>query len=560
MWRIGSIRSKEENRGDENRSLPPHNSLTAEDRQSMITFVRTFLQSDRLKEESGGQAEGTDLPDVGRSVTLSVAFWIDGALRGCRIVHQKPLREALRQAAFQAIRDSRFKPVGEEELNEARIEIVVLIPSEKMPVYRLRERKEIDPEKAYRVSYENRQGWLLPEVFNCLRFRGMDDFLRTLITEKAGLRIDRRCLIRAEIETFSVDDFIESEEKKQVFSLFGPLVTDGLRYDSFDGRCLGDLEAMSHRAASQLLRIQEEDGNIPPIIDPLSGKMKQVDWVRLALAAVALESFGKATETEEYRIAARKAGEYVWRYGYDHPYLDTYTRTLCRVYYAEYLLVSGREEEAKSIAWELSNQVHLLRFEPIFFLKAASLLLSFEEKEFLGTAEKLFGSVWDDFSKKRDRGEYIELARFPELIVVAEKLFMMTRESRYREKSIRVTEWFIAQQHVRGSFPSATGSGFSYTRGTGKIFEVLALHPHEYRESLLRVFGWLRSMQYSGENAFFVRPEHRKKVLGGFRHDVFNQEVWIDASSHVLLGSSRILQAMKQKNPDKGDFVVEKFI
>lgn len=554
MKGIGFFRSKKGGRSDEGESSRPCRlCLSAEDRQSMFAFVRAVLC------DSDGRFEGSDkkvadiiLPDGDRSVTLSVAFWISGVLRGCRIVHQQPLREALRQAAFQAIRDSRFKPVEKEELGEARIEITLLTPWKTVPVHRLREQKEIDPEKAYRISYKDRQGWLLPEVFNCLRFRGMDDFLRTLITEKAGLRIDRRCLAQAEIEMFAVDDFIESEGKKRVYSLSGPLVmTDDHQYVSFDGRCIEQLETMSHQAASQLLGIQEEDGNIPPVIDPLSGKMKQVDWVRLALAAVALESWGKATETEEYRIAARKAGEYVWKYGYDHPYLDTYTRTLCRVYYAEYLLVSGREEEAKSIAWDLSKQTHSFRFEPIFLLKAASLLLSFEEKEFLGAAEKLFRSVWDDFSKKRDRGEDIELARFPELVVVAEKLFMGTYENRYREEFAQAIEWFVSQQHTQGSFPSVTESGFAYTRGTGKIFEVLAIHPYENRESLLRVFGWLRNMQYSRENTFFVKPEYREKILGGFRHDVFNQEVWTDASSHVLLGSSQILQVMKRKDSDE---------
>lgn len=556
MWGIGSIRSREKDRSDENRPFSRH-SLSQEDRQLILAFVRTFLRSDRLKGEPGelnGQLEGVFLPDADRPVTLSVAFWVSGMLRGCRIVHRQPLKEALRQATFQAMRDSRFKPIGEKEFDAVRIEIVFLVPSEKMPVYRLRGRREIDPEKAYRVSYEGRQGWLLPEVFNCLRFRGMDDFLKTLITEKAGLRIDRRCLTRAEIEVFTVDDFIESEEKNQVFPLSGPLVVmdNHYRYDSFDERFISDLETMSHQAASQLLGIQEEDGNIPPVINPLSGKMRQVDWVRLALTAVALESFGKSTETEKYRVAGRKAGEYIWKYGYDHPYLDIYTRTLCRVYYAEYLFVSGREEEAKSIAWELLKQVRSVRFEPIFLLKAASLLLSFEEKEFLRMAEGIFGSVWDDFIRKREygRGTDIELARFPELIVVAEKLFVVTRESRYREKGIQITEWFISQQHAQGSFPSVIGSRFSYTRGTGKIFEVLAFHPNEYRESLLRIFGWLRTMQYSRENTFFIRPEHRRKVLGGFRHDVFNHEVWIDASSHVLLGGSRILQAMKRRDSD----------
>ncbi|MBP7811599.1 MAG: AMMECR1 domain-containing protein [Candidatus Moranbacteria bacterium] len=548
MRRIGFIRAKKE-RNDEKHHLP-RRSLSSEDKRSMLAFVRSLLRSDYSKEiwdRSGKKAEETVLldGDVYRFITLSVAFWVGGTLRGCIVVHQQPLKEALEQATFRAMRDSRFKPVGEEEVEGARIEITVLTPWRKISVYRLREQKELDPTKAYRIFHKNRQGWLLPEVFNCLRFHGTDDFLRTLIVEKAGLHTERRCLEQTEIEIFEADDFIESEGKNRQLSLTGPLVRDNRRYNSFDEQFAEDLERMSHQAASQLIRIQEEDGNIPSVIDPLSGKIRQVDWVRLALTAVALESFGKVSTTEEYRIAARKAGEYIWKYGYGHPYLDTYTKTLCRVYYAEYLWCAGRTDEAKSIAWELSSQMHLIRFEPIFFLKSASLFLLFKEREFLRIAEKIFESIWNDFEKNRNNKKGIELARFPELIVVAETLFAITQEHQYQEKGAQVAEWLILQQHIQGSFPSVAGSGFAYTRGTGKIFEALAFRSYEHQESLLRAFEWLQNMQYSRENVFFVKPEHHRKILGGFRHDAFNQEVWIDASSHVLLGSARILRDMK---------------
>ncbi len=520
--------------------------LSPEDQRAIFAFVRALLRGDDprgVADGLGKKLEETVLRNANRPITLSVAFWVEGALRGCMIVHQRPLREALREATFQAMRDSRFKPIGEEEFEKARIEVTMLTPWKKIPAYRLGKQKDLDPTKAYRVFHKNRQGWLLPEVFNCLRFHGTDDFLRTLIVNKAGLRMDKRCLAQAEIEIFEVDDFIESEGKCRGLSLRGPLVQDSCRYNSFDERFIENLEWMSHQAALQLIRTQEEDGNIPPVLDPLTGKMRQVDWVRLALAAVALESFGKVTATEAYRIAAEKAGRYIWKYGYDHPYLDTYAKTLCRVYYAEYLWFAGRTDEAKSITWELSKQIQQIRFEPIFFLKSASLFLLFEEREFLRIAEKIFESVWNDFVKKRDGKEGIELARFPELIVVAEKLFVITQEHRYREKGVQVAEWLISQQHIQGSFPSVTGSGFAYTRGTGKIFEVLALYSYEHNESLLRAFEWLWQMQYSRENTFFVSPEHRGKILGGFRHDVFNQEVWTDASAHVLLGGAQILRA-----------------
>ncbi|MBP6889303.1 MAG: AMMECR1 domain-containing protein [Candidatus Moranbacteria bacterium] len=522
--------------------------LNSRDQQRMFAFVRTILKSSNqcLNEREKTTAD-IALSDDNRLVTLSVAFWIGGILRGCSVLYQEPLKEALRQAAFQATHDSRFKPVREEELADARIEITLLTPWKTMSVHQLRRQKDIDAEKCYRIFFQNQQGWLLPGVFNCLRFQNTDDFLRTLITEKAGLRIDRQFLKEAKIEIFQGEDFIESEAGRRILSLSGPIVRQNQQYTSFDKQCIGDLTTLLHRSAAQLLRIQEGDGNIPSIIDPLSGKMRQIDWVRLAFSATALVAFGKVSKTEEYFVAAEKIGRYIWKYGYNHPSLDIYTKTLCRVYYGEYLWFAGRMDEAKSTAWEVLRHEESIRFEPIFLLKLASFLLLFRENDFLKRSEAIFELVWSNFLEKRKSGESIELAQFPELIVVAEKLFTITREPQYQEKGVEITSWLIKQQQADGSFPSTTARILSCTRGTGKIFEVFALHPRENCASILRTFEWLQNMQYNEENTFFVKPEHREKILGGFRHDVFNQEVWIDSSAHVLLGGARILEGLKQE-------------
>ncbi len=551
MWGIDFARLIGRDRPGEKHAVRVDPRLSGEDQRAMFAFVRSILhRADQNLSESGETEEDTIVfSDADRPATLSVAFWIGGVLRGCWVVSRLSFKEALREAAFRAAKDPRFKPVGKRDLAEARIEITLLSLSQTMPVYQWKEQKEVNPEKGYHFSYQNRQGWLLPEVFNCLRFRGMDDFLKTLITEKAGCRIDKGCLAQGKIEIFETEDYIESAGKERILSLAGPLVQSDRLYTTFDSLFLGDLNTLLHQAAEQLLRAQEEDGNIQPIINPLSGKIRQVDWIRLALSATALAMLGETTGRESYRIAAEKAGEYVWKYGYNHPYLDIYTKTLCRVYYAEYLWIVGRADEAKSVAWEILKQIHLVRFEPIFLLKVVSLLLLFEEQDFFKKSETIFDSVWNDFVQKKNQ-HHVELARFPELIVVADKLFFTTGEYQYREKSLQVTSWLIDQQHQNGSFPSVTGgSDFSsYTRGTGKIFEVLALDPKGNQESILWTFRWLRDMQYTRESTFFVQSENCENILGGFRHDVFNQEVWIDGSAHVLIGGARLLRALKKKN------------
>jgi len=69
--------------------------------------------------------------------------------------------------------------------------------------------------------------------------------------------------------------------------------------------------------------------------------------------------------------------------------------------------------------------------------------------------------------------------------------------------------------------------------------------PEENKEAICRAFGWLRMMQYGEENTYFVPEERKLRVSGGFRHDALNQEVWSDASSHVLIGGARLLHWLK---------------
>ncbi len=102
-----------------------------------------------------------------------------------------------------------------------------------------------------------------------------------------------------------------------------------------------------------------------------------------------------------------------------------------------------------------------------------------------------------------------------------------------------LSRWFIEQQFRDGSFPAYLGSSFSHTRGTGKIFEALALLAD--KGPALRAGGWLAQMQYNEQNLFFVPPHFRQKLVGGLRHDYANPQAWIDSAAHFLIGTARIL-------------------
>ena len=102
-----------------------------------------------------------------------------------------------------------------------------------------------------------------------------------------------------------------------------------------------------------------------------------------------------------------------------------------------------------------------------------------------------------------------------------------------------VWSWLCAQQLPSGAFPDTTASDFVYSRGTGKIFEVLALGPDD-GGAVERAGRWLLAMQYRADSMFFIPTEHRALVLGGLRHDPFNADAWIDAAAHLLLGLARL--------------------
>lgn len=517
--------------------------LSEEEKMLALKIARESLeQSFRKDKLSISQAVPERFKE---QATLDVAYWMKGVLRGSQIVSEKPLHEGLRESALKAAHDPRFKPLAAEELDGVRIEITLMSDARTLLSDQDIENNAIDPSRGYRLVSGHHTGWFLPEVFNVSRFRDLRELLEFLIVQKAGL--PKTALDRATIETFEVDDFIESEDQSKALTLVGPITQGAPATESFQekGR-KEDLEACLRNAADQLLRIQEADGNIPPVINPLTGKEHQIDWMRLPFAAHALAVYGKTIGDERYVAAAEKAGKYIRENAYEHPFLSPYAKTLCRVYSAELLLALGRNDEAESTAQEIFQRIDAIRAEPILFLKAASLLLSFGGKsEFSTKALSLFEHVYAGFHELAEKKQAIGLAYFPELITVGLQLHESTGEEKYFDIAVRTRDWYVRQQLPDGSFPDVSGGTFAYTRCAGKIFEVLALRPQENEASILEAFRWIRDMQYDKENMFFIPERHRERVRGGFRHDAFNQEVWIDASAHVLIGGARLLEYLK---------------
>lgn len=471
---------------------------------------------------------------------LDVALWVNGALRGSAVVENFALGEGIIHGARLACRDSRFKPLSADELSDARIEITIFsdlrLPLSKKEL----ERNEIYPEKGYVLEKDGKRGWFLPEVFNVRRFSNLNQFLGELAEQKAGIKRDM--YKSAKISIFEVDDFIESEDRSKPLTLSGPIVKGS------HGSLIHDSKFIIQRArmaADWLCRIQEPDDNIPPIIDPLTGRaMRQIDWPRLAFSVWALAEFGKAVNEEKYIKAAEKSHEYLTRYLIPSSQFMPPAFELTLAYFGQLSLSLNKSREAATAAEKILARLPGLSFEPIAFSQIASFFKNLSGKNQHATLalENLSATLKENFERNTKKGLLMNLAVWSELV----NTFIGVDN----EFASKVAEWLKNKQLPTGAFPESTGSNsaasttpnlaWGYTRGTGKIFEVLAFDPEKNKAALDNVLKWLFSMQYDEENSYFIPSEIRPRIIGAFRHDYFNPDCWIDAVGHALLGVARI--------------------
>lgn len=516
--------------------------LNEEEKKTALKVARNALEKFLADGQWLEQSYFRNLPSRFHFKTdLDVAIWVKGQLRGSAVVESVNLSEGIAEAAIRASCDKRFKPLSKEELAATRIEITIIqnlfVP---LSIKELKQNR-IYPDKGYFLQNGERKGWFLPEVFNVRRFSSLDEFLAGLGNEKAGLPQDG--YKSSEIFIFEVDDFIESEDHKEILSLFGPVVKSGVEFNPNSKFQI--LDSRLRLAADWLCRIQESDGNIPPIINSLTGKQTQIDWPRLAFTAWALAEFGKTVREKKYLLAAEKSFDYLRKYlipdtGYLIP---SYELTLA--YFGRLCLAFGKPNDAVVAAGKIFERLNNLSFEPILFSQIASFLkvLPGDREKYSKALETICGMLKSSFEKNMQdnasmspvRGAAsngVNLALWAELVNVFSGLD--------EEFSNRVADWLKQQQLPNGAFPDSTISDFVYVRGTGKILEVLALEPKKNKEAIETSLEWLLSTQYNDENTFFVLEEIRPRIIGGFRHDYFNQEAWIDATGHILLGAARL--------------------
>ncbi len=510
-------------------TLPLRLGLSPEEKKVLLKLARHTLT-----EHLGGSSTMIDAthekyPDrFAELATLDVALWVAGELRGSIIMENKTLVSAIRETAIKAASDARFKPVVLDELSDTRIEIC-LMSSLRIPLLNSEYQKnEIYPSLGYTARHNNTRGWFVPAVFNCVTFATLSDLARHLARQKMGL-----LRTSVDLHVFSVHDWIEAPHSEPLL-LTGPTRKEELIGPNDIARTL---HAMTESAIDQLQTTQRGDGTLPPIISVLNGVETQIDWVRLSHTVYALSTYGTYFNHSKALSVAQKGYEYLISSLVTHPSIHIYTKMLGVVYL--YHAASARNDAAtcKQLLQYILHHIDLISYEPILYSQLSHVLLHAEKDECIERGVTLTRKVLADFKERRKAKTTIGYASYPELIPLLTFIAKITGDTDCLTEARQVRAWYVNAQRSDGAFPSTTNGGIPYTRGTGKIFEILSGDTEVDSSIIAHTVTWLKIMQYTSENTFFIRPHIAKGVLGGFRHDHLNASVWIDATSHILLGA-----------------------
>lgn len=517
--------------------------LDTEEQQILLRHARNAIRA-YFSEKS----EDVPIPErLEEPGTVCVAVWVGGKLRGSKIVARSSISDAVAAATIDAIaRDHRFKPLSLTELEDATLEITIFSD------IRIRMLKEemayLHYEKGCTVTDGQSTGWYLPEVFNAVSFQSPYEFYRSLAEQKAHIKHTRSRALQYFL--FEVIDFVESTDARKPVSMSGPVPIPTLIPET---DVPATVRSSAQIASLWLEELQEEDGNIPPIINPFTGGQTQVDWARLAFSAQSLITFGNTTHNH----SSLECGENALRYVKPHAEMWLRSGTseryfLAFVYLGHAYIAQKNIKEALQHAEYVRNVIQTI---PTENLGAIPLLQSISLFEKLSRVETTPQELYD---LKRSLEQHA-IQRFSEQKVRPNTDVASWAEAVYAfrdsnpEFVTEVVAWILSHQNKDGSFKQSHASNFTYTRGTSKIFEVLAPYYEQYEEEIRTTLSWLMAMQYTESMMYFVPKGIRPQVRGGFRHDYGNASLWIDSAGHFLLGAARLMEHQALVSPRSRD-------
>lgn len=447
---------------------------------------------------------------------VDVTVWVHGKVRGSRIVQGLSLGNAVITAAIRAARDSRFRPLERSEMDELRIEIVVFSPL-RIPLTRTEiEADVVYPDKGYVYARDTYSGWYMPNVHQVLKLNTLSLFLSSLIHSKSA---DSRKLTRpSEVRMFSVINFIETFDHAQTLPLTGPC-------RAISPTAISD---RWQRAADWLLHIQRSDGTMPAIVDISGMVVRDMDWTRLACTGHALAEFGTACGSHSYRAAATRIFSYYQNLDFAKHTSHSSAYALMLAYLVKLAHALGESAALDTLSVRLMMAAAKQNGSaPLADAHCAGALLMSKTDDHVQKGQTLRDALADAFRKPHEWN--------PVIWAEAAALFFSSDKVLARAVMDK-----IASSHL-----PKEGDEFcplAYTRGAGKILEVLVLDKKRYAPEIEHLITWLHSMQYTKENSYCIPIQKRELAEGAFRHDFSNSDMWIDSAAHVLMAYARLIE------------------
>ncbi len=498
------------------------------------------------------------------------------------------LLENLINNAVGAMSDSRFPRLGNEELESLRIEIA-LVKNDLLKVdpYLL-QNIGLNPLKGYVIEYLGKKIYFLPYLLNLHQYSSFKDSLSWLCTVN-NLKNDCFKSREATVYMFGVDDFIESFDKKNVFSLHGPFLVRG---ETFDKNRL--LQRMI-KAADWVVKNQNNDGSYVFKVNAQTGNVTQnLNLIRNSLTAQSLTNLYQFSGKREYVSSALKNREYVeatstvaaavapstlfptgslafrifndlalFNLTKDEAYLDNAGVLAEKLWglkkenssFWPWFVADGRPDEGTKGSSNLADY-HVLAALGAYE-NAANDRRKTEELRAAAEIKK------DEFRKNRILKENsLSLGLQGWLLNIFKEIYNLGGEKDDADFVFEIGDWLVDQQWPGndwryGSFPDVPDGRTFSLRGTSKVLEALddafliaqergdKYHTDKYKKAIELAFLWIFNMQFDRENSYWVNSAVGNKAEGGFIHTLLDQEMWMDSASHfILAGTNYILNQL----------------
>ena len=156
--------------------------------RALVAAARQALERKLAKRAPAAEVHLERYAELSKVHGLFVTLRKHGQLRGCigRIRTNEPLASSVGPVALDAaLNDSRFQPVGAEELGELRIEVSVLTPPRKLG----QPKELVAGRDGVILESQGHSGVFLPQVWEESGWTRIE-FLRELASQKAGLPPD----------------------------------------------------------------------------------------------------------------------------------------------------------------------------------------------------------------------------------------------------------------------------------------------------------------------------------------------------------------------------------